>query len=101
MIGLAVLSAFEQVGNTEDLTTVEKLIANEGIARKKPDLVTEANRILPALRELAKAEQQRSVLLRPAGAPAEEFLLRPAAGAPANDESLLLRPALVSDSPQE
>ncbi len=89
------LRALEQIGDGKAVKYVQRYADGKGIAKKHPDLVEEANRLLPILEERAEQELARDRLLRAAG-PLETSaneLLRPASGTTDIDSELLLRPA--------
>ncbi|HZT42096.1 MAG TPA: hypothetical protein VFA07_07895 [Chthonomonadaceae bacterium] len=90
---LAILKAFEQVGDAEALPYVQKLAEGKGRARTEKRIQEAAQACLPFLSRLAEQTQARQTLLRAAGTSqaAEGALLRPASGAPTTDSSQLLR----------
>jgi hypothetical protein len=94
-VTLAILKAFEQVGDSKLLPNVEKLARGEGHTAKETQVRKEAQHCLEFLQARAEQERQRQTLLRPAmaGETAPEELLRPAAGGLATDPELLLRAA--------
>jgi hypothetical protein len=87
---LAILKAWEQVGDEKALPAVERLAAGTWDSRVR----AAADACLPALRQRAELARQRDTLLRPASAPGtgSEVLLRPAAGPGETSAALLLRP---------
>jgi len=85
---LAILKALEQIGDGRALEAVERLASKSKDARVRQA----AEECLPALRESAEIARQSAILLRPAEAPADATLLRPAGKGEA-EEALLLRPA--------
>lgn len=91
----ALLHALEQIGDGKAVKYVARYAEGKGTAKKHPDLVEEANRLLPILEERAEQEMARDRLLRAAG-PTEvntDELLRPASASSDTNSELLLRPA--------
>jgi hypothetical protein len=90
---LAILKAFEQVGDGRDLPTVKKLAAGKGTAAKDARIQEAAQSCLLYLQERLEGGPGQT-LLRPADRPdsPEETLLRPARGVSEEDAPRLLRP---------
>ncbi|MCW3053347.1 MAG: hypothetical protein JWN14_2517 [Chthonomonadales bacterium] len=63
---LAILKAWEQVGDTGAIAEVEKLAEGRGRAGRLPKVVEAAKECLPFLRQSAERQQVGSQLLRPA-----------------------------------
>lgn len=96
---LAILQAYEQIGDSAALPVVESLAEGKGPASKEPRIREAAERCLPALRILAQKEQEKQRLLRPAEAQgnASDRLLRPAQGSTTGDSQTLVRPSAASE----
>ncbi|HZP82120.1 MAG TPA: hypothetical protein VFB21_10805 [Chthonomonadaceae bacterium] len=91
---LAILRAFEQVGDGSAAPFVERLARGKGAAAREKRIQEAAQECLPYLQLLAAQERASQTLLRPAGIPdvPPESLLRPAASTPETDPQQLLRP---------
>jgi hypothetical protein len=92
---LAILAAYEQVGDAKSLEAVERLAAGEGRCAKDRRVREAAIDCHAALKQRAQAERDAQTLLRPVytGDP-EGTLLRPAHGPGDADAKVLLRPAM-------
>lgn len=97
---IAILKAYEQIGDSKALPFVESLAKGEGRAEKSLPVREAAIACLPALRERAERERAAQTLLRPATSPdnPSEFLLRPAQGASEVDPDTLLRPSSAEET---
>ncbi len=93
-LALAVLKAYEQVGDAKALPEVERLASGQGLAARVPEIQEAAKVCLPYLRERVEQEKARQTLLRPSAEPSdsESVLLRPAQNTE-SDAQQLLRPA--------
>jgi len=90
---LAILAAWEQVGDFEAIPYVERLANGEGAAGGVTNVREAARAALPTIREAAKRTAISGVLLRPADSGDDgAALLRPAATDVHDDEHVLLRP---------
>lgn len=92
---LAILKAYEQVGDTGAIAEVEKLAAGRGSSGNNPRVVAAAQECLPALRQSAERQQAGAQLLRAsdAGPASPDTLLRPALPQASTDPAdQLLRP---------
>lgn len=89
---MAVLAAYEQIGDETSVELVERIAAGEvkGIGDQR--VIAYAGEILPAMRRNAELVKAAQTLLRPADAAESDMLLRPAGGAPDGPEERLLRP---------
>jgi hypothetical protein len=96
---LAILKGLEQVGNADDLPSVEGLARGEGHAALNMRVQNAAKDCLIYLRPRAEEERARPTLLRAsiASATAPDTLLRPAEGVPAADPQQLLRAGTTPD----
>ncbi len=76
---LAILKAWEQVGDTKAIEDVEKLAAGRGQGGRNPNVVAAAQECLPFLRQSAERQQIGSQLLRPSDGnlTPSDVLLRP------------------------
>jgi hypothetical protein len=80
-LAVAILKAYEQVGDARSLPAVERLADGRGRGRHDRRLRAAADACLPYLRARAQAERDAQTLLRPASGPGEAdpaVLLRPA-----------------------
>lgn len=92
---LAILKAWEQVGDASAIGKVEKLAEGRGRGERIPKVVEAAKDCLPALRQSAERQQIGSQLLRPSDGnlTPSDVLLRPAMPhAPTEPSNQLLRP---------
>ena len=98
---LAILKAYEQVGDSEAVPVVERLANGEGYAKRDKAIQQAAQNCLPFLYERGENETQRQTLLRASqpAANAPVTLLRPASAAPATAPNQLLRPASSETTP--
>lgn len=100
-LSLAILTAYEQVGDPTSVPVVEKLAAGE-VRRIRDDRVSQrARHVLPVIRKRAEKVRAAQTLLRPVETAGSDTLLRPADGAPTGPTELLLRPADDEATPQE
>ncbi len=92
---ITVMKAYEQVGGTQDLPTVERLARGEGYGKRNRDVREAAQACLPYLRERAAGQESRQTLLRAASESAADpgTLLRPAQAAGVTAPAELLRPS--------
>lgn len=90
---LAILKAYEQVGDEEAIPSVEKLAAGQGYGARSRDIREAAKACLPYLQQRAAQQHARQTLLRASGASgvAGENLLRAADNVSAADPQQLLR----------
>ena len=91
---LAILKAYEQVGDEKSIVVVEKL-TNSPVAQFDSELRQAAIDCLPYLRDSVARRRESQVLLRASHSEEArpETLLRPASAAPTNDDAQkLLRP---------
>ncbi len=93
-LAVAILKAYEQVGDAKALPGVEWLASGQGLAARVPEIQEAAKACLLYLRERVEKEQARQTLLRPSSQTldSESLLLRPAQGTE-SDPQQLLRPA--------
>lgn len=89
---LAILAAWEQIGDRDAIPTVEQLAGAGGFVEKDATIREAAIAALPAIRASAIRAAISETLLRPADADENTALLRPATSADAPEE-LLLRPS--------
>ena len=77
---LAILKAWEQVGDTKAIEEVEKLAAGRGYGGRNPKVVAAAQECLPFLRQSAERQQVSAQLLRASDGnlTPSDVLLRPA-----------------------
>jgi hypothetical protein len=78
---IAILNAYEQIGDKSSLSVVERLAVGRGRGRRDRRIREAAMGCLPYLRARAQAERDAQTLLRPASGPGEAdpaVLLRPA-----------------------
>lgn len=92
---IAILKAFQQIGDTSALAVVTRLANKPAKTEAERRLQKAAQACLPALQEFVKEESNRKTLLRAAEASdnTSETLLRAAAGASSTDPGQLLRPS--------
>jgi HEAT repeat protein len=97
-LAIAILKAYEQVGDEKALAVVEKIANGEG--RAAPGVKEAARVCLPALQKRAENERAARTLLRPSAAPDDPsgILLRPAQGVGETDPGLLLRPVMDEET---
>jgi hypothetical protein len=89
----AALRALTILEDAPTLHCAERMVRAVGIGKRIAELRSVALDALPDLREMARRLREREQLLRPAEAPDDaETLLRPAIGAPSDDEQRLVRP---------
>ncbi len=124
-LAVAVLRAYEQIGDAESLTLVERIaegkvnpirhelkpilnglsvgvLASVSRVPLDPAVIGEAKAILPAMRVRAELVQAAQTLLRPAqAAPDEMTLLRPAEPSAPRENTLLVRPVGADDADVE
>ena len=89
---LALLLAYEQVGDGRDLPAVQAILEGKGKVAKDPEVRAAAEACLPFLEINARRRQAQQTLLRAAEQPtvSPEELLRPAqSGSPSDPEQLL------------
>lgn len=99
-LALAVLDAYEQVGDTDSLEVVERMAA--GHARGvDAEVEKRAAEVLPAMRVRAEAVRAAQTLLRPAEMGDSGMLLRPVETGPASPVETLVRPVVDADSVAE
>jgi len=89
---LAVLAAYEQVGDETSVALVEKIAAAGVRGIRDQRVIARAAEALPTMRERAQLVKAAQTLLRPADAVGDETLLRPASGPPSGPVETLLRP---------
>ncbi len=89
----AAMGAFLRAGDPSCRDAVGRLAKGGGAAQRDKGLRARAQVALVEFEALAAEERQVATLLRPADAPADATLLRPAGGSGAGDETKLLRPA--------
>lgn len=90
----AALRALTVLEDAPALRCAERMVRTVGFGRRVSELRSAAAEALPGLRDMSRRVREREQLLRPAEAPDDaETLLRPAAGAPTDDENRLVRPA--------
>jgi hypothetical protein len=90
---VAILKAFEQIGDSRSLSYVEKLAAGSGRTAGQRRVKQAAMDCLPFAQQLAAKDRESHSLLRPSGdgIDTDQMLLRPASNAQASAEDLLLR----------
>ncbi|HLK60665.1 MAG TPA: hypothetical protein VKU00_29145 [Chthonomonadaceae bacterium] len=95
-LSLAILKAFQQVGDLHALPVVEKLARGEGRTAQNIELQQAAQECLPFLIARIENEREQHQLLRASGssAAAPDTLLRPASGAGQAEAHELLRAGL-------
>lgn len=91
-LSLAILSAYEQVGDELSVPVVERIATGEVRRVRDQRIVQRAADVLPAMRLSARRVRDRQTLLRPADEADDSTLLRPASGPPAGPTETLLRP---------
>lgn len=89
---LAILGAYEQIGDAKSIEVVERLASARPGKRVDEEVRRRAAEVLPALRERAELVRAAQTLLRPAEAGGSDTLLRPAGGPPQTPDDRLLRP---------
>ncbi len=92
-LAAAAVRGLVRMGDTSCYDRVARLAEGKGLAKKHADLWQAAKEAMPKLDAAREKERQAATLLRPADAPADATLLRPAEGAPHGDDAALLRPA--------
>jgi hypothetical protein len=93
---LAILKAWEQVGDVAAITVVDRLAKNQRRGRQMPEVIVAAQECLRFLRQSTERRQSDSELLRPAGADqtSSDVLLRPVGPhSSAESANQLLRPS--------
>jgi len=96
-LSLAILTAYEQVGDLESVEVVERIASGKVRGVRDQRIIQRAAELLPALRERAELVRAAQTLLRPAESADAELLLRPAHGAPTGAAELLVRPVEDAD----
>jgi hypothetical protein len=98
-LAVAILQALMHIGDAGDLTAVR--LTERRTRGKAPLAVVHAAAVecLTILAERARKDGDADRLLRPSQAPDDDMLLRPATGAPRDDEGTLVRPAERPDVP--
>jgi len=97
-LALAILAAYEQVGDEKSVEVVERIASGQIPAIKDRRIIERAAEVLPALRHRAELVRAAQTLLRPADKADADILLRPASGPPTGPIETLLRP--VDDEPE-
>lgn len=100
---LAILKAYEQVGDGRALPFVRNLAAPDPAWMAFRAVTLAARECLPYLEARAEKERQAQTLLRAVENPVSdsEILLRPASGVSSLDQELLLRPASITEDVNE
>lgn len=117
-LAIAVMDAFQQVGDQRCIAAVRGMLApprparrilrwidirfGAGVQRHLAQVTDAAHECLPFLEQRAELRRQAAMLLQPASAPPDidpGSLLRPASAPPAIPESQLLRPAAQGEGP--
>jgi len=91
-LALAILAAYEQVGDEKSVELVERIASAQIPAIKDHRVIKRAAEVLPALRHRAELVRAAQTLLRPADKADADILLRPASGPPTGPVETLLRP---------
>jgi hypothetical protein len=94
---LAILSAYEQVGDESCIGPVEKILAGKSALNGDEALNRAATHCLVALKENVETQRLSRTLVRPFMGSTDETLLRPVEGSSQTDTSLLLRPSAHQD----
>lgn len=108
-LGMAVLAAWEQVGDSNSLQAALKLASQPNRwevkeprrrppnitawAERMPEIAAEAERVAKVIEVRLEMERQQAVLLRPVGAMKQDSLLRPAIPTSSEPVEQLLRPS--------
>jgi hypothetical protein len=88
---LAILKAFEQVGDESCIRSVQNVIDGKSAFVEGTDVRQAATHCLTALKENIETQKLARTLVRPSMGPTEEILLRPVEGNTKTDPELLLR----------
>ncbi len=88
---LAILAAYEQVGDPDSVAVVERLAAGE-IRRVDPAVIERAAEVLPAMRVRAQEVRAAQTLLRPVEEVGADVLVRPVETGPTAPVEMLVRP---------
>ena len=94
---IAILSAYEQIGDETCVRPVEDLIAGSSKASVYETVIEAARHCLAALKQNIELQRQSRTLVRAAMGPTEEMLLRPVEGNDKTDPEILLRPTAHHD----
>jgi hypothetical protein len=91
-LALAVLAAWEQIGDERDVLAVQYVSEGLDIGRADARVREAAVSCLPFLTERAEKRKRAATLLRPSGGTSSDGLLRPASDASSKKVQALLRP---------
>jgi len=92
---IEIINAMRVVADDDALRMVEGLASMPPVGRTHARVRDYARSALPDIRARAEAVARAETLLRPADAPDDGMLLRPAAGVSPGDDDRLVRPALA------
>lgn len=90
-LAMAILDAYEQVGDPDSVAVVERLASGE-IRKATSAVVNRAAGVLPAMRVRAEAVRAAQTLLRPVEEVGADVLLRPVEAGPTAPVETLVRP---------
>ncbi|MBM3495068.1 MAG: hypothetical protein FJX72_12235 [Armatimonadetes bacterium] len=90
-LALAVLDAYEQIGDPDSVEVVERMAKGE-VRRLDAAVVERAREVLPAMRVRAEAVHAAQTLLRPVEVADADMLLRPVESGPSGPVETLVRP---------
>ncbi len=90
-LAMAILDAYEQVGDPDSVAVVERLAAGE-VRKASPAVIRRAADVLPAMRVRAEAVRAAQTLLRPVEEVGADMLLRPVEAGPTAPVETLVRP---------
>ncbi len=96
-LAMAILDAYEQVGDRTSVSLLEKIAAGEVRAVRNQAIRERAAEVLPAVRSCAELVSAAQTLLRPTVNADEDVLVRPAGGPTDYDDETLLRPVEQPD----
>ena len=99
-LALAILDAYEQIGDPQSVAVVERL-ADGHVKAASPEVVARAADVLPAMRVRAEAVHAAQTLLRPVEVAGADTLLRPVESGPTGDVEMLLRPVDEGEAPAQ
>lgn len=89
----AAIEALDRIGDAECVESVRLIATGQAAVSNDEAVRAVAEAALPGFERRAQAARLAATLLRPAEAPGEEMLLRPAHGPDETPEAMLVRPA--------
>ena len=96
-LALAILDAYEQIGDPASVAVVERLARGE-LRHSAPAVIERAADVLPAMRVRAEEVRAAQTLLRPIEEVGADVLLRPAEVGPLGPVEVLVRPVDTGES---